>query len=304
MTAVLRMLNRTRARLVTVLAVVACSACENESLSMGQWQQVGSPRPPLVGDDHGTSIEELTSGTGPRVRPGDVVKVKVNIQVRPSPYERALTKERPATLWLWTGREPEARDYTSISSWGDLGSPRVRAALVGRTVGTRLSYTPGGKWTEQLPLRGFAALPHFTLSDNGTLQKPRSWPEVDLSNRGVWLDPEARGVEIEILQACEGSLFRRSATMRQEGTILNMFEMSYVSKREGVLRWSALEGHCRQANEKVRFEIGPLYYVRGREPRMLFNWSDSYRRMRPPEDFPGEYMSCTQIAGPMRCPEG
>ena len=271
---------------------------------MGQWQEAGLREPPSPESKDESSVEDMAVGHGPIVRAGDLVQIKVRVAVAPSHYQaRSITNERrePAILWLWTGKEPDLREHSSLSAWGDLGSPRVRKALVGRAVGARILFAPDKKWIEAVPLKGFAVQDAYKLIDNGTLEKPKLWRHVELADRRAWLDPEARGLEIEILQTCEGRLLRRTALMRQSGTIFNIFEMSYRSKREGTLRWSALEGTCASPVSKVRFEIGPLYYYRGRADHDLYNWEDSYRRMRPPAKYPHEYMICSQQGGPIRC---
>ena len=259
------------------LIVIGLSGCDRESLSMEQWSEIGTREPPVTTFKGEVVMTPVAPGRGQIVQPGDLVKIEIS-------------GPKAVTAWLWTGREPESRDYANVYAWGDLGSARIRKALVGRSLGERFMLTlekgaEGG--AEPIPLNGFGARAEYTLRDNGTLAKPRRWSEVTpLESSAVG---ESGKAEITITQICQGRLFRRTAVMRQRGTVVNMFEMSYGSVREGTLRWSALEGTCPSPEGKVRFEVGPLYYYRGRQDLTLYNWSDSYRRLRPPDRFPDEY---------------
>jgi hypothetical protein len=253
------------------------AGCDRESLEVYRWEQAGLDAAPVSNIRGEARIVQISEGTGPEIRAGDLVRIRVTVIV--SGY--LAHQSAPAIAWVWTGREPESRDDRMRSAWGDMGSPRFRKSLIGRRVGEHFMYelgdSDGGQ--DSIPLHGFEASNSYALTDtNGRPTGMRKWPRVVVGER---LAARATGARVEVLAACEARLFRRIAVMRQRGTIINMFEMYYGSEREGTLRWSALEANCGPPLGKVRLEVGPLFYYRGREDYSLFNWSDSYRRLRP-----------------------
>ena len=261
-----------------ILGLLVLAGCEGESLSMGEWRQVGIRQAPISALRGDARIELLEAGTGRTVEAGDLVKIRVTVTQR---VNQDVTKFDPVVAWLWTGREPEPRTFESVSQWGDLGSARIRQALIARRIGDRFQFalSAGAKGEEILAKNGFAAADAYAPYERGEPIGSYKWPRFVVGRPPYeWSEVHS---EVEVLNACPGSLYRRTAVLRQRGAIFNMFEMSYRSEREGTLRWSALEASCPGPDNKVRLEVGPLYYLRGREARMLFNWSDSYHRLRP-----------------------
>ena len=263
------------------LALLILAGCESESLSMGKWQQVGIREAPISALRGDARIELLEAGTGRTVEAGDLVKIRVTVTQR---VNQDVTKFDPVVAWLWTGREPEPRTFESLSQWGDLGSARIRKTLIGRRIGDRFRFalSAGAKGEEIIAKNGFAVADAYAPHEHGQPIGSYKWPRFVVGRPPYeWSEVHS---EVELLNACAGSLYKRTAVLRQRGTIFNIFEMAYNSEREGTLRWSALEANCPAPDGKVRLEVGPLYYTLGREGRMLFNWSDSYRRLRPVDE--------------------
>ncbi len=255
-----------------MLALLVLAGCGNayESLSIGPWREAGVALPPVSEPKANLIVTQIAPGTGRIVAPGDLVRIRV------APKNGRLTSfevnylNLPATydVWLWTGREPPTANYSEFMSWGSLGSARLRASLIGKALHERLEITlhPETQTVVDIPLNGFT-VQHFSVLQ----QSENPWPEVHLE-RG-------KQVEIEILDACPGRLYRRSATLRQVGYIPGMFGSNFDTFRTDTLHWSALEGDCGGATNSVRLEIGPLHYDIGGQTPSLYNWRRSYRTL-------------------------
>ena len=255
-------------------AIAALTAgCGNlyEKASNEPWRSVGVNERPMSPRGE-FEVAKLRAGSGPVVRTGDLVHVRLMVTT-PRKYTTAPPpKPWPVDAWLWTGRPPELPgDATSALSFGDLGSERVRSALIGRAVGERFAIRlpdDAQSSTDEIPL--------YALSvpfESGTNYRELA-PTVQLSRDGMGL-PSA---EIEVLEACGARLMRREVTLRQWGYVLNLFEQHYGPVRRGMLGWSAVESRCVAFGHSVRFEIGPLYYRPGGPPggTQLSDWTASY----------------------------
>lgn len=269
---------------------LSVSACENfrEDIAMGEWYEAGvAEAPPLLSPTHVAQITTLVPGSGRTVRAGDLVKLRAWTQHKYK--EQAPTSSPPVDLWVWTGRLAEA-DSKEVPhySWGWLGAASLRNGLIGRTQGERFALdVPARGSSEWAPKFGFAAASAraFTLVNRYNMST-LDYPDVTLAK-----DHQGKLTsEIEIVAACPAQLYRRVATLTQWGYVLNVMDGNFQSSRRGILRWSALEGECGPPDGKVRFEIGPIYFHRYDTPGRLFSWSDSYRRLRPPDKFPHEYV--------------
>jgi len=287
-----------------MLLLVHLAGCGNaiDDLKVGDWQAVGSPQSPEPRLRGSAVLTPITLGTGPAVQPGDLVKLKITVFRRATPMVRNKNRvwvENTAepiklsdvpVVWLWVGREPGKRDYENLESWGNLGSARVRQALIGRAVGDRftLEESADAEGFMDIPLRGFSIM---GLTSHSIGDQQNQWPSLKIAERAVKVkDRPGKGAafaEVEILDVCHGRLYQRTAEMTQWGIVPNWGEMNYNISRKGTLRWSAVEGECPSSRERVRFEIGPLYFSQGRPA--LYNWQGSYQQKRPPTKFPHEY---------------
>lgn len=256
---------------------------------MGGWHETSvQEAPPLLSPSDVAKVTTLIPGGERVVRPGDLVKLRAWRTY--SRKGQAPVLRPPVDLWVWTGKPTDpGNDELPYYSWGWLGAASLQNALVGRTDGERFALgrpllNPGSLvWA---PKSVFAA---FTMKDFVLLQKDNiaivSYPEVMLAGdfQSVLTS------EIEILAICPARLYRRTATLTQWGHILNVMDMNYSQSRRGTLRWSALEGDCDPPEGKKRFEIGPIYWHQYATPGRLYDWVNSYKRLRPPEKFPHEY---------------
>lgn len=280
-----------------VLACACLGACGNasESIEVSSWQQVGTRQEPTT-DMTGMVTTSLAAGTGRAVAAGDLVKLRLVVAREcKGPGEEFIGRSAPEEIWLWTGREPspqrpDQNEFQDRLRWGDLGSPRFRTTLIGRYVGEKLRIQRAKPvHFESIPLRGFSL---FEIEHVATLFQRRDetrWPWWEVASSTVWS-------EVEILAACEGSLHRRTATISQTGSVTSMFgQRHFSSERQDKIRWSALEGKCEAGEPAVRLEIGPMYFVHITQwqPTNLYQWSASYRRLRPPDKFPEEYNVAT-----------
>ena len=252
---------------VAACAAVACAGlllqgCGNlyEHVAEGEWQEVGrneSPTPPLRGD---FVVSTLERGNGATVRTGDLVYARVRVErpsVAPLPGEPVVFN-----AWLWSGTSPsDDRTLPDRDTWAALGSPALRATLVGKSVGDRYSVV-----LEEGAEGSSHAIPLYGLIDSWRSEPPNSlYPSLEIDRRYT---------ELEILDTCPARLLRRTATLRQWGPMIRFFDSYYPTRRVGVLGWTALEAEC--ASQAIRFEIGPLYF-KGHE---LLDWASSYGRAR------------------------
>lgn len=265
---------------VAITLCLSVCGCFNahESIAMGEWKEVGTAESPVAAAKVDATITPLTAGSGPTVKAGDLVQVQVTWNRKTNIVEgnqvTAKREVRPdtTTAWLWTGREPEVVDPLiaflegvsgRTSSWGYLGSPSLRAALIGQALNSsfRFLHKPGSETT--VPLSGLIlAGGFFTVQSDDTL-------------------------DLKILKICRGHLYRHEATLRQMGWV--PFPSADVKlSRHGTLRWSALEGDCAPTEAKVRFQTNALYQPAKGET-VLLDWHASYERLRPYTQFPRDY---------------
>jgi hypothetical protein len=274
-------------RLTAGLAMVAfLGGCGNayESVSVGDWQEVGRSLPPSAdmpvarGD---LVVTRLTEGRGASVKAGDLVQVQISAKEGHFQPSGMSPVEFPQmqVVWLWVGQEPPLTSYKDFMNQGSLGSSRLRTNLIGRSVGDRLRarLEPTAQGSITIPLKGFTVGGAATLDDRGG----SLWPEFRFG-QGV-------AVEVEVLDVCAGKMFRKVAAIQQYGYIMNMFDSGWQTSRRGELQWSAVEGRCAERGQTVRFEIGPLYYP-SREDPTLYHWRYSYRDL-------GEKVSYRQVLG-------
>jgi hypothetical protein len=255
-------------------AAVACASlllqgCGNlyEHLAEGEWQEAGrneSPTPPSRGD---FVVSTLEQGSGATVRAGDLVYARVRVvrpSVAPHPGEPVVFN-----AWLWSGASP-SDDLTlpDRDTWADLGSPALRATLVGKRVGDRYSVV-----LEEAAETSGQVIPLYGLLD--------SWRSEPRNSLYPSLEIDRRPAELEILDTCPARLLRRTATLRQWGPMIRFFDSYYPTRRVGVLGWTALEAECTPS--AIRFEIGPLYF-KGHE---LLDWEASYARTRVKDSWLG-----------------
>jgi len=244
-----------------------CNVYEHAAES--DWQDVGKKEPPTT-DLGGLLITPLSSGHGPTVQAGDLVRVRVYSQKR-GLTTREMFAPDPVRFeaWLWTGRGPNDDPDTPVGDWAYLGATPVRTSLIGKAVGERFRIgLPEGtrRATFSIPVYGLTTGNRNEYSIGRYSE--RQWPFVDLpedENGHSWGD-------IEILERCDGRLLRRTATLTQWGPVLNMFDSYYPTSRLGVLGWTALEASCAPPRGKVRFEVGPLYD----QVHQLLDWDVSY----------------------------
>lgn len=260
-------------RLAVILSILTLQGCSNfyEKVADDAWREVGLNEPPVSHLKGDFQITPIRAGQGPVVRAGDLVYVRLS-QATPTPALNSIIPRWAHNAWIWTGRRATYDPaQENIGKWGDLGSSRLRAALIGMAVGQRfqvqLEASAEGKLIT-IPLYGITpAAIDAQYNRDGDL-----FPAVEPpGSRGMGPPPP---MLIEILETCPGHYFQRSATLEQWGYPLNMFDSHYPVARSGQLGWSALQGDCPPPRGKVRFELGPLFS----EPHQLLDWDISYRR--------------------------
>ena len=275
--------------IVITLCLSVCG-CYNahESIAMGEWKEVGAAESPVTSANVDATITPLAAGNGAIVKAGDLVQVRVtwnrktNIVEGNQVTEKREVRPDTTTAWLWTGREPEVVDPLiaflegasgRTSSWGYLGSPSLRAGLIGQALNSsfRFLHKPGSETT--VPLSGLIlAGGFFTVQSDDTL-------------------------DLKIIKICRGHLYRREAVLSQMGWVPFPSTDIKVSRR-GTLRWSALEGECGPGDGKVRFQTNALYQPAKGET-VLLDWHASFERLRPysrfPEDYRMEKNSCLSV---------
>lgn len=274
----------------TILLIVAATilqGCGNayDSVSVQEWSEVGKNLPPLATLKGELHVKVTHAGTGEEVKAGDLVNVSIIKYYTSRETGEVVRKSSQRTLWLWVGQEPEKRDWKSLGSWGDLGSPRLRKQLIGRAVGEKMEIKLDEKAEGfvDVPLYGFT----LPLEKGHTLySESMVWPSAKIGYSSPKGAPLA---EIEILDTCRGHLYRRSGVIKQWGYVQNAFEENYKKFREGIIRWSAVEGACGPGNGVVRLEIGPIYFYKNRSDLSLYNWTNSYRSHRSREKYPEDY---------------
>jgi len=69
-----------------------------------------------------------------------------------------------------------------------------------------------------------------------------------------WYRYGAPGADIEILEVCPATLWRREATTKQWGFVPALGESGYDLKRAGILGWTAIDAQCPAPTGHVRFQ--------------------------------------------------
>jgi hypothetical protein len=260
--------------LLALLAVLVLTGCGNayESISIDEWREVGSAQPPVdTSEPRGNLIvTRIFEGSGKPVKPGDLVEIRIrSIDGRYKPsHTEAFGFPQTQVLWLWVGQDPTLNSYNEFMNWGSPGSERLRRMLIGKAVRDRLEVRlePTAQGQIEIPLNGFTVQMRSVPDEN----HPNPWPEIHFDQKTK--------VEIEVLNACEAKMFRKTAAIEQFGYILNMFDSAWRTSRRGGLNWSALEAQCPQPVGKIRFEIGPLYFPTAGGPS-LYHWRYRYAQL-------------------------
>jgi hypothetical protein len=191
---------------VLVVALGTTAACGNaiDSISVGEWQQVGVAAPPIVPPGEEVTTRQLAGGDGTVVQAGDLVKVRVTVLTPPA-NDRVLPREfEPRVGWVWTGRD-------DVDSWeyGQPGAASVRATLIGRQPGERFEITRSSAATATTRIRipehgliGPSLSAHrLTLTNyhhQGLYYWARRWPPIELEPQGY----RPARAEIEVLAVC------------------------------------------------------------------------------------------------------
>jgi hypothetical protein len=261
---------------------------------MGDWHEVGQPLPPIP-HEHGSFIVTTTvPGDGPVVAAGDLVKARAVVTTVDLGGNRV--NPSPTVVWVWTGREPEVDSQHATADYytfGSLGGERVRAALIGRKLHEQfeIHLEEGAALnTGNLPVHGIMDDPLSRLRIgvfiHGQLTGPLEWPELALRSEGGG-NPSA---QIEILEICPAAkLYRRTATLTQDGTRITVGDLKYDEHRKGTLGWTALDAQCPGPDGHIHIQAGPFYFFDIFTPGVLAAWSASYVRLRPPEQHPEEW---------------
>lgn len=282
----------TRRRSVRTLAAVSLAvllgACDNarESVELGTWSPATEAEAPATVPGAGTQIEltTLEPGAGKGVMPGDLVHLRYARTVRwDDGSEHAYST---GDAWLWTGVEPDA----PLDFWGDFGSPELRAALLGHSVGERLTLrvlTPAAEIRS--PAYGISAPLSPKRGLNEFIAVPRSNSPIVLAGGDhAWNQPSWS--ELTIAASCAATLETRAGRLTQWGYHWNMFGTAYATDRAGVLRWSRLKADCAPPEGEVTFSFGPIYWRPAPwAPGTLMAWQSSYlnkvARASHPEDY-------------------
>jgi hypothetical protein len=181
-----------------------------------------------------------------------------------------------------------------------LGGVQARATLIGRHLHEQFQIDlreGASPHNGTFPVRGLIDSELSRLRTTGLVHGvwvgPLEWPEVALSSISGG-KPSAR---IEILAICpDAKLYRRTATLIQNGIVITTGDIHYPRHRQGTLGWSAIEAQCPAPDGHVRFQAGPFHYSDLHSPTLLMDWSDSYVELRPADQHPEEWKS--PISGP------
>lgn len=174
--------------------------------------------------------------------------------------------------------------------WGDFGSPELRVALVGRSVGERFELRVLSPYGEiRSPAFGIAAAqsPKRGLNEFITVSLASS-PIVLAGGEHSW--SRASSAVITIAGACAARLETRVGQLTQWGYHYNMFGSAYQTDRAGILRWSRIQAQCAAPDGKVKFGMRPIYWRS--EPwanGSLMAWHSSYAHKVPRASHPEDY---------------
>jgi hypothetical protein len=263
---------------------------------MGPWEEVGQAQSPIAaGQQSSFDVTTLVPGDGPIVRPGDLVKAEVTVTT--VGHQGRTSSPAPQVTWVWTGRAPELAAGEELGTFGTLGGEQPRATLIDRHLHERFQIELREGASHEIgafPVRVFIDSQWTRLRTSAPLHGmyvgPLEWPDVELrSYGGMEKTPSAR---IEILEICPcAKLYRRTATLTQDGIVVTTGDITYPRHRQGILGWSALEAQCPAPEGHVRFQAGPFHGSDLSSPTLLMNWSGSYAELRPPDQHPEEWQS-------------
>ena len=266
---------------------LSLSACGNvhESLTLGEWKEVGTREAPLAKPADDLDITQITPGNGAVVKPGDLVKVRITAKGQGVDEDVSVIESPgPWEAWLWTGSEPEDQDE---SRWGSLGSANFRTALIGRSIQEHLNVQLNERAEKfiRIPLHGGISWLNSYFRADPTQRRLRKSPFLAISRAG--------SIDVEIVKTCTGHLLHREGTMTQWGLTWARVEGLQTVLRNRLL-WSTLQGDCPSSEAPERIEFGPnsgVWPARDDAHRVLHDddWQYSYPRLRPASQFPSEY---------------
>ncbi len=286
-------ITRTGLALATLLAAAALAGCGNayEQISVGPWQEVGTRQLPELFTNQ-FAVETTQPGTGRTVNAGDLVEARLQMISSGAREQASLPDTSSRIMWLWVGREPKAdtSEGRQHAEFGMLGSPNLRAAFVGRRLHEKftLKLWPGQRLRAWVPAHAFLVyLSQQPQIISNSVEFSALWPDINLD--GLMQSPGAIA-EVEVLQACEATLSHRTAYLQQWGAIFGWGDFRPPSVRAGTLGWSKIDARCPPPDGDVTLQVGPLYSSERTYVGQLYEWRDSYRRLRPPGFFREEWM--------------
>jgi hypothetical protein len=283
--------------LVLSALLLTLGGCGNahEHLSVGEWREVGKAEAPISRHKGEFVVTTEREGDGPVVAAGDLVQARLLVTTPILYGADYVGRREPQVIWVWTGREPEVSSEALLAdmyTFGFLGRARPRIALIGRRLHERfeIHLEPGAESsTDDIPVRAIIEMPDAKLSIGGKIggqrAVPLDWPGLQLTDVGLG----SSSARIEILQICHARLYRRSGILTQRGIVPTSGDVKYRNERKGMLGWTAVDAQCPPPQGHVRFQAGPFYYFRSRDPDLLADWSSSYLRLRPPDQHPEEW---------------
>lgn len=218
-------------------------------------------------------VETVTPGTGPEVKPGNLVKIRLRVL---SSSEKNFGQD-PHEMMIYVGRtdfEDRWEAFGTTPAFGfDLGSLKIRRAIIGRRVGehfriqrpehenAKYSY---GEPSEFVPFKAILVKkPDWTPSYMAFVRSYEFPRDPPLSSRYlnlpyIALAGEHIEAEIEVTDICEAKLFMREARLLQAGMVFT-WGGGPDTVRISDYQWVAISGKCSSDNEPIRIEAGPKY---------------------------------------------
>lgn len=273
--------QRTSTALLILLwtSILFLPSCGNfsEDVQIGKWAVGGRPVPPSPTPRRDVILSVVNPGTGPYIQAGDLIQLRVAISKK---HTNGSVENLPEKrLWLWTGTADSGED-----TWGNLGDDFFRAKLIGKRVGSRIVVSPStdekvpeGKVL--IPLYGF----YFGNDGNSERYGGGGSENLEISNRSDWGSRALITSEIEILQRCQGKLYRRTSTVSQWGYVFDPFKNVPVS-RSAQFRSSALHGVCAKPEVDVWLTTGPNGHKGVLRQGIYTFW-----RLHPESKYPEDY---------------